>query len=131
MAAISFKIISSSKIVSSTIESEPVTKTLKIAHEIPSEFHQALNEASRYVGTIRSEIGIGTCFLCENGYVITPLHVIYDLDKIFQNGNIQAHSAKNILIEFLDKDNALHTFSIKRMVSNGFSVLKDSASIPS
>lgn len=101
-----------------------------------------LKEAARFVGSIRTDMGVGSCFLCEGPdqkegaklpVVIVPLHVICDIKKLLAEGNLMDcfSSLEAMKVDFIGIDKQVHSFGVSRIINDGVSVLANNCSLPS
>jgi hypothetical protein len=114
----------------SSIESVPIQ--LVGTDHIPNTIEALVKITARYMGTIRSRFGVGTCFLHESGHIVTSLHVISNLSQLARSGDIDSHCAKGheVWMEFVDSSGRSHTFQGKEIVNDGLKMINDNASTP-
>lgn len=133
-----YKIVAVSTKELSDIECSPsitripfINHTVRLNQVLPTALKETILQAVRFVGTLRSNIGIGTCFLCQDGKVITPLHVICDIDQLLRDGNVYGNFARQIYVDFVGPDSAIYSFKVKKILNHGLALLAGPGSMPS
>ena len=93
---------------------------------LPEALSPQIQEAARFIGTMRSDLGIGTAFLCEGGKVVAPLHI----HQLLKEGNVPGSMAKQMYVDFIGPDSALYSFKVRGIFNHGISLLARSFSMP-
>lgn len=103
------------------------------SERVPESLKKPLLEASRYIGTVYSTIGVGTGCLLDNGTILTALHTVCDIDTLFKTGDVKNSMARqdNIWVDFIGLDGRLTSIKVRGIQNHGLSILNSSASLPS